>query len=457
MIKIREMSLEQQQRSLAPFEKWYYWRNELGMYSNFRVGCHYEEKLDKEIIGKVLKNMLKVHPSLAMNVYDNNHHEDPDDDSGLVFKFMNKIRLEDVLEEVQTTSSIEDIFDSLENRRFRYGTWTPLWGLMLVNEHELIFFSDHLLIDGTSGLNFHKIFRKELQCIQRGKFKNPIFNLNTFEDGTYKLSINPSKILNYSVPMYYLLYIIVIFFSPKFLSNVIQYYTDDGEFSYDRSYYTMSKPQKEICMKDRSKLVKIPSGKLSQMLVKCKAHQVKFTSLITVLGLTAITSVTGANDTITIIPVNSRFQISQETINHQLGLYLGDVHVELPSIAKITKNDELINWDVVKYVNKTIQSNKKDCLKDLGLVSYINPKDFLKRRRDNNEQGLISTLVVSNLGYCDQLEELWFDQPCQSATLGLFSMSVIGGRNGVNIVLRSMQTSWLETFHCELNKLIHDV
>lgn len=484
-----------QSRLLAPCEKWYFWRNELGMYSNFRIGCQYSIDLTPDIIFNVINKMVYKYPSLTMNIYDNGldiiHEIDNDnnsnhqdlvyhDDNSLKLKFMPSFKLNDILEIINDENlSIITLFDSLQFRRFRYGGKDPLWKLILLNKRTLIYFSDHVLFDGTSGSNFHKVFSDELFNL-RGKetnefqdFNSNIFDIKLINRKKYKLSPNPTKLLNYSVPIYYLLYIVMIFYLPKLISNKIQYFIDDGEFSYKKSYNILSSPSKDSIQKDTCKHLNIGYEKMKKLLDQCKKNKVKLTSLLVIMALISIKSITGPNnDTMTIVPVNSRFQINED-INDEFGLYLGDVHIEMPALDKLDNShnsgggggggsNNFINWELVKYVNKVIQRNKNDSLKDLGLVSWINPKDFLKQRRDetcNNQ--MCATLVVSNLGYIKDpngnIEEVWFDQPCQSATLGLFSLSVIGSNKGINLILRSMKSQWLNTFTYEMDKLINNV
>lgn len=466
----------EQSRALAPFEKWYFWRNELGMYSNFRIACKYSVDLTPEVIFNVINTMVYKYPSLAMNVYDTrlgnrilDVNEDPSvgvDDDSLELKFMPSFKLDNILEIIDDDNmTITTLFDSLQSRRFRYGGKDPLWKLILLNKRTLVYFSDHVLFDGTSGSNFHKIFSNELNNLQEVKpikgLNEQVFNLKSTNPNEYKLSPNPSKLLNYSVPIFYLFYIVMIFYLPKFISNTIRYYMDDGEFSYKKSYNILSSPSRAAVKNDTCKKLTIKYERMKRLLNQCKANKVKFTSLLVIMALISIKSITGSeNDTMTIVPVNSRFQINNNNINNEFGLYLGDVHIELPALDKIMGAE--INWDLIKYVNKVIQMNKNDSLKDLGLVSWINPRDFLKQRRDElSGNQMCATLVVSNLGYIkdpnDNIEDIWFDQPCQSATLGLFSLSVIGANNGVNLLMRSMNHQWLETFTHEMDKLVNSM
>lgn len=495
----------EQTRALAPFEKWYFWRNELGMYSNFRIAAHYKRDLTPELVCQVLARMVARHPSLAMNVYQGGNivHDVEEDnvdcrgpqgpgnvDEDLHFRFMPSIKLEHVLEVMDDPNmTITTLFDTLQSRRFYYGGSHPLWKVILLNKQTLVYYSDHVLFDGTSGSNFHMVFSKEMaqleresnKCSELGepsefvsspahcthtqktKSKRTVFDLN-HAPPSYQLAPNPAKFLDYTVPIHYLLYIVMIFYLPRVFSNAIQYYIDDSQFANKKSYNILAAPRRKpsAASKDTCRHVHIKSETMRKLLAQCKANKVKFTSLLVILALVSIKSITGPdNDTMTIVPVNSRFQL-QQSVDTNFGLYLGDVHIELPALDKVMDMSGQINWPLVQYVNRVIQTNKTDSQRDLGLVSWINPRDFLKSRRDDHDPNqMCATLVVSNLGYVNDphgnLGDMWFDQPCQSATLGLFSLSVIGSKNGVNLLLRSMKPQWLETFSAELGGLFANV
>lgn len=434
------------------------------MYPNFRIAVEYTEELDVKSIYYALQNMIYQHPSFSMNAY---HKEAYFYMFPYHFKLMQSYKLSDVLQVIDDPSlTIDAIFNKLNDVYFHYGTKKPLWSLILLNKKTLIYYSDHLLFDGTSGLNFHKVFAqclketkncKENNDFDKDKLDSILFDVNNIDD-EFQLAPKPSELIDYSVPISYILYFVMITCFPKLLTTFIKYYfIDEAAISKSRTYNMIPLPKKMIKLnrsKDQCKLVNIPQDKLKLLIGGCRKHAVKLTSLLVVMSLLAISRVTGAeNDTMVLIPVNSRNKI-KNSVKDDFGLYLGDLSMELPPVEKTCNNGE-INWNIVKYINDYIHNNLSSSQNDLGLTSLVDTKVFLEQRKKIDKDKLIATLLVSNLGKLEiekgndeVFENAYFDQPCRSGILSLFSMNVISTqRGGAELSLHSVDSSWLETYN----------
>lgn len=467
-------------RDFTPFEKYYFWRNKLNMYSNFRVAVEYSEELDVETIFHALTSMVSQHASLSMNAYRNNK-------SFLYFQYklgiMSSYKLSDVLEIIDDESlTIEDIFNQLQNIHFHYGNSKPLWSLILFNKKTLIYYSDHLSFDGSSGLNFHKLFSQEILDIKDDEKKmkkmkknfngldTELFNISEI-DNNFQIPPKPSDLIDYSVPFYYLMYIVMIICFPKTLSNIIKYFfIDDADISKSKTYNTIVLSKRMIDNEDsnseknmdKCKLIHISESKLKQLINDCRKYNVKLTSLLVVMSLLSISKITGSqNDTMVVIPVNSRSKITNAKKNDiDFGLYLGDLNFELPPIQRMCQNGK-INWNFVKYINDYIHNSIKYSQRDLGLVSWIDPKMFLQERKKLHENSMIGTLLVSNLGNLkdtnNSFVNAYFDQPCKSGILSLFAMNVISTtKGGAHLALHSVNKKWLDIFNEGVNQQLSE-
>lgn len=458
-------------RDFTPFEKYYFWRNELNMYSNFRVAVEYSQELDIETIYYALSSMVSQHTCLSMNAY----HKEVSSFFYFPYKLgiMDSYKLSDVLEIIEDeTLSIEEVFNQLQDIHFYYGTQKPLWSLILLNKKTLIYYSDHLLFDGSSGLNFHKLFS---QAIKSNKVSRNDVSFNGIDSILFDLSQvkhkielppKPSDLIDYSVPICYALYALMMIFFPSGLITLIKYFfIDDANISRSKTYNTiaLSKQMLEKDVeknRDECKLINISESKLQEMIDACRKYNVKLTSLLVVMSLLSISRITGAQrDPMVVIPVNSRSKINKEIMGKtDIGLYLGDLNLELPPAQKMC-HDGKINWNFVKYVNDYIHNNIKHSQRDLGLLSWIDSRLFLQERKKKHENSIIGTLLVSNLGNLKNSEDLfvnaYFDQPCQTGILSLFAMNVISTtKGGAHLSLHAINKGWLEIFDEGINQQI---
>lgn len=477
------MEEQRRTREFTPFEKYYFWRNKLNMYSNFRVAVEYSKELDSESIFHALSLIISQHASLSINAYTKK--------SSSFFQFpyslgvMEKYKLSDVLEVINDESiTVEDVFNDLQDVHFEYGKSKPLWSLILLNKKTLVYYSDHLLFDGSSGLNFHKVFSRAIEVrIKREEFTGDdslLFDITKI-DSQFQLPPKPSDLIDYSVPFFYFMYVLMIVCFPKKLTDFIKYFfIDDANISRSKTYNTIALSRKMIGYddddagngdiivrkdvdaknRDLCKLVHISHSKLDQLIADCRKYNVKLTSLLVVMSLLSISKITGSErDTMVVIPVNSRPKIDlkriQQNFCHDIktdfGLYLGDLNIELPPVERMC-NGGKINWNFVKYINDYIHGSIKNSQRDLGLVSWVDAKAFLEARKKRHDNSMIGTLLVSNLGNLKDSDNrflnAYFDQPCRSGVLSLFAMNVVRTtKGGAHLSLRSVNQNWLEIFN----------
>lgn len=408
-------------RSLSPIEEFFYWRTELGIYTNFCIAADYDKFLEPSRVLDTIKLMCDEYPNLRTNVTKSN-------DKDVKFVYIEKIDFSDTVKVINDDSkAITDIFHEIQNDSFKYGDSKPLWKLIIFNKTKLIFYTDHLLCDGMSGVNFHRVFNEKYESKRSTKVESLLPSPD---------DLNPG----YHAPFFSKCYIMLKESIPKALFNWIHYAFDPYKDLTYKELPRVSKEPSEI------RLLSYKADDAKDIIAMCRSHGVKLTSLLAHVGLLASKSFTGEFDSKTVIPTNARPLMSTE-LDISFGLFMGHVDFLLPPIDKIN-GTQGFNWDVTKRIHNSIHDGYKASCYDLGLLSLINPKQAVEGSTD---APFIATLEVSNVGTLP-LKEMWFDQLVAQT---LFGMSVASGTEKMNISLRSLlKAEHLNLFHDEVKATI---
>jgi len=394
----------------------------------FRVAVEYPHELDHGVIMDVIRSMCESYPNLKTNVC---HSGD-----NVQLKVIEDLDINDILEVVNDESkTIQQLMLDIQNRSFQYFNNMPLWKLVLLNGTNLVFYADHLVFDGISGINFHKRFIDAL------KEKPQLVNNNVYPTPN-------SLISGYNVPFKSMLYIIALSLAPKYVSNWAHYLLDPYK---DLSYREYPIPKKNI---EQLKVLSFTKSTTDKLLTKCRDNNVKLTSLLVHVGLLAATRVTKDFDTETSIPINNRPQIHKpkdmETFDDSFGLFMGHVDIKLPSMNKLNNDPNDFNWGVTKRIHKYIHDNIKSSCYDLEALKLVNPKEMIEGQQ---EKQFTTTLEVSNLGYID-VNDVLFDQQVLST---LFGINVASGLKGLNIGLRTRRKEWLNDFYSDMKTILESL
>lgn len=402
-------------RTLSPVEELFYWRTELGMYTNFCVAADYGKTLEPLKVLKTIKLICDEYPNLRTNV-----KREGERDVKLVY--IDEIDFSETIKVIDDESMIiNDALSKIQEESFRYGDSKPLWRIVIFNKTKLLFYTDHLLCDGMSGANFHKVFHEKLESQKEIKVET-------------LLPPPDDLITGYNAPFLNKCYMILTELAPKSLANWIYYLFDPYK---DLTYIEFPRVAKEP---SKLRMLSYNSNTVNDIIGMCRAHDVKLTSLLTHIGLLAAKRITCEFDSKTVIPTNGRALMREDTgFDTKFGLFMGHVDFFLPSMDKIN-GKEGFNWDVTRRIHKIIHDGYKGSCYDLGILSLVDTKDLCQKSK-NSKFG--PTLEVSNIGKLP-LKEVWFDQQVIQT---LFGLSVVCGEENLNISVRCLKADHLEGFY----------
>lgn len=461
---LNEHPLYKQFRDMSYVELFFFWRTQLDHYSNYRILVEYNEELTTEKVYHALTRMMYKYSALTMDLMPSSTSK-----FGHQFVVVDEVRLSDVVEFIQNDklANVEEILEKYHKESLRYGKNKPLWRLKVINGKYALFFCNHILYDGTSGKNFHIELSKEIANgipkIISGSFTgldSIVFEKSMVEFDQYQLPPSPVDIIDYNKPYSGLLYIVLAALLPTKLSNLIKRWFSGNPYTsilaFDEVEYKSFRSDPKNT--SSSRVINLDSFQLNSLIKTARLHNVKLTSLITVLAHISMGKfiASSGKDTVTSIPINIRGSIKMEKANKLcnnfsplFGLYMGAIRLQLPSINKLCPDGQ-INWSLATFVNKYIHENISTSRLLLGVLKFINIKRFIVKEHEKEKK---ATFELSNLGQIGAEHKniigAWFDQPgC------LFSANMISCGSGGTIVLRCCNEEWVDEFRNRLEKNI---
>ena len=459
---LNEHPMCKQHREISYAEQYFFWRTQLKYYSNYRILVEYNEELTTEKVYHALTRMIYKYSALTMDLMPSSASK-----LGHRFVVVDEVKLEDVVEFIQDDRlvSVETILEKYHTEGLSYGKNKPLWRLKVINGKYALFFCDHALYDGTSGKNFHielsKEIAKGIPKIISGSFTgldSIVFEKSMVEFDSYQLPPSPVDIIEYNRPYSSFLYVILIGLLPTELSNLIKRWFGGNPYSsimtFDQVHYKSYRSDPNKASSPR--VINLDSYQLNSLIKTARLHNVKLTSLITVLAHISMGKFISSSgkDTVTSIPVNIRKSLNMEKANKLcrnfsplFGLYVGVLFIGLPSINKLCPDGE-INWSLVSFVNKYIQENIPTAQLFLGALKFVDVKRLVIEDHKAEKK---NTFELSNLGSIGaenkNIVGAWFDQPAS-----LFSANMISCGSGASIVLRCCNEEWVDEFKNLLEK-----
>lgn len=411
-------------RSLSPIEALFYWRTAGGDYTNFCVAGDYTHTLNEEQVRATLRIMCDEFPNLRSNIVRGANNKP-------TLVYIKDVDYSETLKVVNNpTWAIEDALMSVQDEKFVYGDNKPLWRCVLFNGTTLLFYTDHVLCDGMSGVNFHRVFKEKYAS----------------HNGKHVVGLLPSPhalVAGYYPSFLTRMGLLFMELAPRFITKWIHYLFDQYR---DLSYVEQPRQEKERSI---TRILSYDAATVSDILDMCRAHNVKLTAFLAHVGLLAAQPFSGAYDTKTVVPTNARPlmhpNVEQDT---SFGLFMGHVDFALPTMAKI--NPTGFNWDVTRRIHATIHDNYPRSCYDLGLLDFVDPQKVLKQGQTGPNG---ATLEVSNLGKIP-LANAWFDQQVVQT---LFGMSVVCGTETLNVSIRSLRAAHLDTFYASVVHIIQDL
>lgn len=454
--------MNRESRDISFPEEYCFWRTQLKTYTNYKILVEYSHDITQEALYHALTRMLYRYSALTTNVMPTNTNK-----IGFNFVLVDTVQFGDVVEfiEDENLENPEKILDSTYDTYFTYGNNKPLWKLQIINKKFILFYCDHIIYDGTSGKNFHIELSKEL-CISAPSITSNsyhgldsiLFQKSMIDFDSYQLIPSPPQIIDYNGSFGLTLYKLLVALTPETFSKWLKRWLDGNPYSKMMNYDTITYKECKLVPNEKStcRIIHLTQNQLNSLLKVARAHQIKLTSLIIMLGnLSCAKYITGKdNDIVVGVPVNMRPLIQEETANKLcnnfsslFGLYVGVLFVDLPAMSKLCP-DGNINWDLVKYVNGYIHDNFKTAPVDYGLLRFTDIKQYIVETHEKNEK---YAFEISNLGMIpsenSNIVNAWFDQPTQ-----IFSVNMISTANGANLALRCCNEEWIDGYKDEFEK-----
>ncbi|OWB67090.1 hypothetical protein B5S33_g3694 [[Candida] boidinii] len=389
--------MSEKSRQLSYLEYYYFLRNKKKFYSNFLIHSKFSKEIPLDILYQALKKITKEYPQFNLQVFETKNETS--------FRYLTDYKLKDVVEYVEDIYEsskyiphLEDIFDDIHLIRFTYSLKNkPLWRLRIINKNEIIFYCDHIMWDGTSGMSFFQILRNNINEIINDKNKNGenmltklskdeeekllnsyLFNYNGQAIRLKEIHPKPTSIINYNPNLYFFLKTAVDFamyeYFPVFLkyiinkirnsfvSNLQNYnpnsltlsHTDSNDDSNFQNYSLLGDKYQVDHLINRAgyarsliKTINIPSDKVSKLIKSCRENGVKLTSLLTAIGQYAMVPCLKEKEAFNIVPVNLRKYMDVEKIKNQypdfditFGLYMSGAGIFFPSLISTIERDE---------------------------------------------------------------------------------------------------------------------
>ncbi|OWB62222.1 hypothetical protein B5S31_g366 [[Candida] boidinii] len=389
--------MSEKSRQLSYLENYYFLRNTKKFYANFLIHSKFSEEIPLNILYQALKKITKDYPQFNLQVFETKNETS--------FRYLTDYKLKDVIEYADDiyksskyTPNLEDIFDDIHLIKFPYSLKNkPLWRLRIINKNEMIFYCDHIMWDGTSGMSFFQILRDNINEIINNKNKTGnnlstklsedeekkllnsyLFNYNDQSIRLKEIHPKPTSIINYNPDLYFFLKTAVDFamyeYFPVFLKYIInkirnsfvlnlQTYNPNSltsshndsndDFNFQNYNLLGDKYQVDHLInragygRSLIKTINIPSDKVSKLIKSCRENRVKLTSLLTAIGQYAMVPCLKEKEAFNIVPVNLRKYMDAEKIKSQypdfditFGLYMSGAGIFFPSLISTIERDE---------------------------------------------------------------------------------------------------------------------
>ncbi|GME84972.1 unnamed protein product [Ambrosiozyma monospora] len=147
-------------REITQIDEFFLQKNLNRVNGSFQISATYSIDLTPEVIFDALVQLLYQYSQWSLQCYPS-----PTAARKYEMKLLKEYKLSDVLEYKSSNDiKFEELLVSLEFEMKDVANDKPLWGLIVYDSRTLIFWSEHILGDGTSFKNFHIEF---LKCLNK--------------------------------------------------------------------------------------------------------------------------------------------------------------------------------------------------------------------------------------------------------------------------------------------------
>lgn len=221
-------------REVDYLKDYYFWRTELGFFTNYRIVAEYSKGLSIEKHFKSTKDWIRDHAEFAMDISFNYNFN-----LGDYISLLDSIKLGDVVEFVddQSLDDIPKLLNKYQNEKFTFGEMKPLWRLKIVNEKYAVFFCDRVSLDDIVWKNFYtEMFEQSKDAPLR---RSGIFNKASNDLSNYVFTPEPVALLKTSGPLFYAIYNLITELTPRYVPYLMNCYFDHNPYAQQLQYVTI--------------------------------------------------------------------------------------------------------------------------------------------------------------------------------------------------------------------------
>lgn len=414
------------------YERNYLYRNVHKSYSNFNVTAQYDDGLrfTPESLSHALSRVISKHPALACNFFRGSSSSKSDSVSGgMNFRKMavSQVLFSDLVVFEQLDHPFGDKELSQLNEKFYpVDQDRPLWQLVVYRFEKsvyLTYVTDHLLVDGRSGLNFHQaLFSEFSDTLKCQDVKSIVFS--KLDKDTVRIPPTTDKIDSIMhVPWWYLVSRVALLKVIDPLSRLLGCRKPE-HFSFDVG---VGRPEAVI------ETFNIPADVVSSVLTTLRKKKKTLSPYICAIVDEAIRKC--------FLPhIDSSSQVCNVQIDVDGRQYLPQSKKDLSfnwcvSVVQVETHPNTLIKDSIESFSKQLSNETKDrkVFRKIGMLQYTDPWAYAAARNETKCER--ATFELSNLGLASiDAQNIWFSQD-----LGLLAYWVLlaasTAKGGLNLTL----------------------
>ncbi|CCF56707.1 hypothetical protein KAFR_0B04110 [Kazachstania africana CBS 2517] len=408
-------------RQLAPIEKYFYHRSDLGLHTCFYLGVELSKIPSKDKFIQALKKTIAELPLFHCNIDKGSGNSDLH-----AKNVQGVINFADVVEfrnDIQflSTKEINDIF---QNYDFNYGKESFLWKILVIpSQNQLLLLLDHALYDGNSGVKFWEVFMtslREAKCNVEEQEDECIFKGDKSTDFVLEPHPYDKWPGTWSWAVKKVLAKMLFSASPKMITKI------DSKFMQFKDYpfvdKLLEKPPKngrkyQVNNDNLQWQFRLTPESLKKMLESCKKNRVSLTSYLVALFIMSLREINenklcGGPSVNVSIPMNTRMKCKERLNLRDEEVQVGNFVTGLDFKTKMEKQEETTILNVASKVQEFITNetlnNIGDKINAMNLLNVVNQRRFLEETLNSINEGPGSVFEVTNLGFKD------FDRNCDT-------------------------------------------
>ncbi len=298
------------------------------IFSGVWLSARYTQELDRGMLIQALKLIIKEQPWLLANVF----YDVRGSRSTTSWALIDEIDLDSIVEFITTDDYVKDDPKSPLNEKIiqqiigdGLGCMARkrdrvLWKIAVVNKVEVVFFWDHVLMDGKTAYFFHELLLKYIRELgdsdentHTTEHNNIVRTVDIAAEKDIELPPSPDDMMTYKPHFFYLLNVLIVQYLPRFFwpRNI------RNQWKVLAPFETKPKEVPEVFQFPNNQIgvINLSSEETSNVISLCKANNITVTTYLSVMITDCISHFSGqktirmniAADTRRSIPKDSKY------------------------------------------------------------------------------------------------------------------------------------------------------